>query len=149
MISKAEAKYLRMSARKTRLVVELIKGKSLDKANFILENTNKGACLPIKKVLKSAFANANNEKQEKFLEKDLRISAIRVDGGPMLKRYRAATMGRATSIKHRTLHLYIELDKSITKKDRSKTETKTKKTASKVVGKKKRVKKSVKKTKAK
>ena len=143
MIAKAKAKYLRMSARKTRLVVDLIKGKTIEKANFILENTNKGACLPIKKVLRSAFANANNEKQEKFLEKDLRISAIRVDGGPMLKRFRAATMGRATSIKHRTLHLYIELDKSITKKD--KIENKTKKTNFKSkTQKKKVVKKSVK-----
>jgi len=109
MVSKAEAKYIRMSARKARLVIDLVKGKSVEKANFILDNTNKKACFPIKKVLGSAFANANNNRQDKFLEKDLNISLIRVDDGPMLRRFRAATMGRATSIKHRTAHVYVEL----------------------------------------
>ena len=111
MIAKAEAKYLRLSARKARLVIDLIKGKTVEKAGFILDNTNKGACSPIKKVLRSAFSNANNDRQEKFLEKDLCVSLIYADGGPMLKRYRAATMGRATPIRHRTSHVYIELDK--------------------------------------
>ncbi len=111
MIAKAEAKYLRLSARKARLVIDLIKGKTVEQAGFILDNTNKGACSPIKKVLRSAFSNANNDRQEKFLEKDLCVSLIYADGGPMLKRYRAATMGRATPIRHRTSHVYIELDK--------------------------------------
>ncbi|MBU1083783.1 MAG: 50S ribosomal protein L22 [Candidatus Omnitrophota bacterium] len=127
MIARAEAKYIRMSASKARLVVALIKGKSIEKAVFILDNTNKGACVPIKKALISAFANANNNKQDKFQEKDLRISAIRIDGGPMLQRYRAATMGRATAIRHRTMHLYIELD--IAKDKPAKSETKNGKTA--------------------
>ncbi|MCK5451190.1 MAG: 50S ribosomal protein L22 [Candidatus Omnitrophica bacterium] len=111
MIAKAEAKYMRLSVRKTRLVIDLIKGKTVEQAEFILNNTNKGACPTIKKVLDSVFANANNERQEKFLTKDLFISAISADGGPMLKRFRAATMGRATPIRHRTAHIHIELDK--------------------------------------
>ncbi|MFH1837390.1 MAG: 50S ribosomal protein L22 [Candidatus Omnitrophota bacterium] len=115
MIAKAEAKYVRMSARKTRLVTALIKGKSIEKANFILDNTNKRAAVPVKKVLKSAFSNANNGRQEKFLERDLTISLVRVDGGPLYKRYRAATMGRATSIKHRTVHICLGLEETKTK----------------------------------
>ncbi|MDP8298473.1 MAG: 50S ribosomal protein L22 [Candidatus Tantalella remota] len=110
MLSKATAKYVRISPRKARLVVDLIRGKSVEDASSILENVNKRACVPIKKVLGSAFANANNDRQEKLLSKDMFISLIKADGGPMLTRYRAATMGRATPIRHRTAHIHIELD---------------------------------------
>ncbi|MFH1846411.1 MAG: 50S ribosomal protein L22 [Candidatus Omnitrophota bacterium] len=115
MLAKAEAKYLRMSARKAGLVLELINGKTVEQAVAILDNVAKRACGPIKKVLKSAFANANNGKQDKFLEKDLIISKITADGGPMLRRYRAATMGRASIIRHRTTHLHVELDQKVNK----------------------------------
>ncbi|MFH1552731.1 MAG: 50S ribosomal protein L22 [Candidatus Omnitrophota bacterium] len=110
MLAKAETKYVRISARKTRLVIDLVKGKTVEEANSILDNVNKKACVPIKKTIGSAFANANHDRQEKFLSKDVFISAIRADGGPMLQRYRAATMGRATPIRHRTAHIYVELD---------------------------------------
>lgn len=110
MIASARAKYIRVSARKVRLVIELIKGKTVEEANVILDNVNKRACAFLKKVLNSAFANANHNKQEKLLSKDLYISDIKADGGPMLRRYRAATMGRAAPIRHRTAHIYIALD---------------------------------------
>jgi len=110
MVSKAEAKYIRMSARKIRLVTDLIKGKSVEEAGFILDSVNKGAGVPVKKVLMSAFANANFNKQEKFLAKDLFVSRVTADGGPMLRRYRAMTMGRAGTIRHRTAHIRVELD---------------------------------------
>jgi large subunit ribosomal protein L22 len=110
MIAKAEAKYVRMSPRKAGLVVDLLKGKTVEQANFILDNVNKGAAVPIKKVLGSAFANANFNRQEKFLSKDLYISKLLANGGPMLVRFRAATMGRATSVRHRTTHLCVELE---------------------------------------
>ncbi|MBD3426037.1 MAG: 50S ribosomal protein L22 [Candidatus Omnitrophica bacterium] len=110
MIASAKSKYVRISARKVRLVTELLKGKTVEEANVILDNVNKRACTVLKKVLNSAFANANQDKQEKLLSKDLYISTIKADGGPMLRRYRAATMGRAAIIRHRTAHLYIELD---------------------------------------
>lgn len=116
MISKAAVKYIRMSARKARLVIDLIRGKTVEDAGFILDNLNKGACGPIKKVVNSAFANANFNKQEKYLSKDLYIADIKADGGPMLKRYRAATMGRATPIRHRTAHINVELDEVTTAK---------------------------------
>jgi len=115
MIAKVKAKYVRMSARKARLVVDLIDGKTVEEANFILDNVNKKASVSLKKALNSAFANANQNKQDKFLAKDMFISGIRVDDGPMLKRYRAATMGRATPIRHRTAHIYLELNKIATK----------------------------------
>lgn len=119
MLSKANAKYIRVSPRKTRLVAELLKGKTVEEAGFILENANKGPAVHIKKVLDSAFANANHERREKLLEKDLIISCVRIDGGPTFRRYRAATMGRASIIRHRTSHIHIELDEPL-KKDKAK-----------------------------
>ncbi len=115
MLSKAKAKYIRMSPRKVRLVMELIKGKTVADANAILGTLNKRASGPIKKVIDSALANINFDRQEKLLEKDIVISKIRADGGPMLTRYRAATMGRATPIRHRTVHIGVELDAAVVK----------------------------------
>ena len=125
MLAKAEAKYVRMSPTKVRLVVDLIKGKTVEEAQFILDNLNKRACTPIKKVVNSAFANANNDRQEKLLTKEVVISSIKSNGGPMYKRYRAATMGRATPIRHRTTHISVELDNFI-KEVKAKTKAKVK-----------------------
>lgn len=81
MLAKAEGKYIRIPSSKARLVLELIKGKTVEEANFILREVNKGACQPIKKVLGSAFANLNANRQDKFLEKEVIISKITADGG--------------------------------------------------------------------
>ena len=70
MIAKAEVKYTRISARKTRLVLDLLKGKTVEEANFILDSVNKKASEPVRKLLNSAFSNANNDRQDKFLSKD-------------------------------------------------------------------------------
>ena len=123
MLAKAEARYVRMSPTKVRLVVDLVKGKTVEEAQFILDNLNKRACTPIKKVVNSAFANANNDRQEKLLTKEVVISDIKSNGGPMYKRYRAATMGRATPIRHRTTHICVELDNFV---EKVKTNTKAK-----------------------
>ncbi len=131
MLSKAEAKYIRMSPTKVRLVLGLVKGKTVEKANFILDSMNKRAARPIKKVVNSAFSNVNQGKtqQEKVLSKDVVISKAKADGGPFLQRYRAATMGRATPVRHRTVHIYVELDKIAEKKKKvRKTSDKAKKT---------------------
>jgi len=120
MLAKAEVKYVRMSPRKIRLVIDLIKGKTVEEANSILDGVNKRASDPIKKVLGSAFANLNCNRQDKLISKDVLISAIRADGGPMLVRFRAATMGRATPIRHRTAHIYVELDRIAEKKPKIK-----------------------------
>ncbi|MDD3089423.1 MAG: 50S ribosomal protein L22, partial [Candidatus Omnitrophica bacterium] len=110
MLAKAYTKYIRMSARKVRLVIELVKGKNLEEAGAILDSVNKGAKEPIKKTINSAFSNLNCNRTDKLLAKDVVISELRAEGGPMLKRYRSASMGRATPIKHRTTHIYVELD---------------------------------------
>lgn len=113
MLAKAEAKHIRLSAKKARLVIDLVRGKTVEEAGYLLDHLNKGASAPIKKLLDSAFANANFNKQDKLLAKELYISKIVADDGPMFRRYRAATMGRASIIRHRTSHIYIELDKVI------------------------------------
>lgn len=110
MLAKAYTKYLRLSPRKMGLVVDLIKGKNLEQAMGILENVNKGARFPLMKTINSAFANLNHQRTDKMLMKDVVISSLRAEGGPILHRYRAATMGRATPVKHRTSHIYVELD---------------------------------------
>lgn len=108
MISRAVARYMRLSPRKTRLVTSLLKGRRVPDAFSILDRLNKRACAYVRDVLKSAVSNAKN-KTGNADEGNLRISKIFVDEGPMLKRYRAASMGRATLIRKRTSHITIEL----------------------------------------
>jgi len=138
MPAKAEAKYIRMSPTKIRLVLDLIKGKTVEKANSILDNTAKRAAGPVRKVVNSAFSNLNQSRQEKILSKDVVISIARADSGPILHRYRAATMGRATPVKHRTACIKVELDEAAGKAAKPKTGKKAvKKTSSKKTGAKK------------
>jgi len=125
MLAKAEGNYIRIPSSKVRLVLELIKGKTVEEAGFILAEVNKGACEPIKKVLTSAFANLNSNRQDKLLEKEVFISKITANDGPILQRFRAATMGRATPIRHRTAHIHVELDQAPKEKaKKKKTESK-------------------------
>jgi len=114
MISKATTKYLRISPRKVRLVIALIKGESATKALSILKATNKKAAFLLSKVLNSAIANA--KRLPNIDEEHLYISKISADGGPSLKRYKAQALGRATMILKRTSHITIELDAKIPKK---------------------------------
>jgi large subunit ribosomal protein L22 len=121
-IAKAYARYIRVSPRKTRQIINLIRGQSLTYAFALLASINKGAKIYVEKVLKSAASNA---KQNPAVNpEELFISKISADNGPMLKRYRAAAMGRATMIRHRTTHLCVELAQPIvkqTKKEKKKT----------------------------
>ena len=128
MLARAEGKYIRIPSTKVRLVIDLIKGKTVEEAGAILNEVNKRACRPLAKVLNSAFSNVNANRQEKLLEKDVFISKMTANEGPMLQRYRAATMGRASSIRHRTSHIYVELEQVPAKKEVKK---ETKKTESK------------------
>ena len=130
MIAKAKGKYLRLSPTKARLVLDLVKGKTVEEANYILDNLNKRAKAPIKKVINSAFSNLNQNKTEteKIPSKDVYVSVVKADSGPYLMRYRAATMGRATPIRHRTSHIYVELEKKAApKKEKKAAVKKTKK----------------------
>lgn len=128
----AQVKFVRMSPRKTRLVTDLLKGKTVEEAIFILDSINKRVAGPVKKVVNSAFSNINFERQEKFLERDVLISRIQVDGGPYLMRYKAATMGRATPVRHRTTHLKVELEAEEIKKPKAEKKPKTAKKPSAV-----------------
>ncbi len=107
MIAKAIVRYLRANPRKMRLVIDHIRGKDVTSSLAILTHVNKRTTKFISKVLNSAIQNA---KQKGLSEDQLYISKITVDQGPMWKRFRAASFGRATSILKRTSHLVIELD---------------------------------------
>ena len=110
MISRAACRFIRISPRKTRLVADMVRGKSIDEAQAILSTLEVRPRLYIKEVLKSAVANATSVNPD-ISAADLYISKILIDGGPMFKRYRAGSMGRAMMIKHRTSHISIELDR--------------------------------------
>jgi len=108
MISKAIAKYLRISPRKVRTVIALIKDKHVDEAIGILSLTNKKASFLLLKVLNSAIANA--KRFPNMQQENLYISDIYANGGPLLKRTMAGAMGRASVIRKTTSHITIELD---------------------------------------
>lgn len=96
-----------MSARKVKLVIDLIRGKSTAEAEKILVFTNKAASTPVLKLLKSAVANAVHN--HKMNPADLSISAIAVGQGPVLKRWRARAFGRAAPIRKPTCHINLTL----------------------------------------
>jgi len=107
MIVKAKGSYIRVSPRKVRQVINLIRGKDVQTSLAVLTHVNKGCRQSILKILNSAVSNA---KVKGVNEGQLYISRITADQGPSWKRFRAAAFGRATSILKRTTHLTIELD---------------------------------------
>ena len=104
---RAQARYVRTSARKARLVCDHIRGKDVAEARAILAFTPRAAAKDWAKLLESAVANA--EHNHELVGDDLRIAAVYADEGPTLKRYRPRAMGRATRIRKRTSHLTITL----------------------------------------
>ena len=108
MVTRAVLRYIRVSPRKFRLIVPLIKGKRAEEAQAILASVKKGASIYAIELLKSALANA--KRIHGIDTANLYISRLVVDGGPQLKRFRAASMGRASSIRKRTSHVTLELD---------------------------------------
>ncbi|QJG67142.1 50S ribosomal protein L22 [Mycoplasma phocoenae] len=103
----ASVKTQRISARKARLVADLVRYKTTHEAIAILQTTNKKATRIILKLLKSAIANATNNHGldgEKLI-----ISKILVNEGPTLKRFQPHSQGRAYPIFKRTSHFYIEV----------------------------------------
>ena len=107
MLAKAQGKFVRGSAKKIRLVLDLIRGMNAQEALAFLRFVDKGSTATIRKILGSALANAKT----KGLDVDrLVISKIVADDGPRWKRYRPAAFGRATDILKRTSHISIELD---------------------------------------
>ena len=105
---KARLKYLRSTARKTRLVVDMVRGKRVEDAINILNFSPRKAALPVAKLIHSAVANAE-ERGEVDVD-TLYVKKIFVDEGPTMKRFMPRAMGRATRINKRTSHITVVLD---------------------------------------
>jgi large subunit ribosomal protein L22 len=103
----AVAKWVRMSPRKARLVVDHIRGRSVPEARTVLAFTQRAAAREIEKVLSSAVANA--EANHDLVGDDLMVSAAFVDEGPVMKRWRARARGRAARIRKPTCHITVRL----------------------------------------
>jgi large subunit ribosomal protein L22 len=108
MEAKAEARYIRTSPQKARLVVDLIRGQRAGEAITILKTTNKRMSASVEKVLRSAIANAENRHNDVDVDK-LYVIAAYVNEGPRSKRIRPAPMGRAYRYQRRTAHIVVKV----------------------------------------
>lgn len=108
MIAKASVTFIRISPRKVRYVIDLIRAKSVRQAQAILNGSPRRGSDIIRKLLDQAVDAA--EKNSQVHANDLVISKVTADGGPTMKRFRAASMGRAGVIRKRTSHIHLELD---------------------------------------
>jgi large subunit ribosomal protein L22 len=104
---RAQAKYVRMSPRKARLVAEHIRGRSVPEARAVLAFTSREAAGVLQKVLQSAVSNA--EANHGIAEDRLYVKTTFVDGGPVMKRWRARARGRVARIRKRTCHITVTL----------------------------------------
>jgi large subunit ribosomal protein L22 len=104
---RAQAKWVRISPRKARVVAEHIRGRSVPEARTVLAFTQRAAALEISKVLKSAVANA--EANHGLIGDELLVYACTIDEGPTIKRWRARARGRVARIRKRTCHITIRL----------------------------------------
>lgn len=107
MESRAQATYVRISPRKVKIVLDLIRNKPADVAMAIVKHTPKAACEPIEKLLKSAMANAENNYN--MDTKNLYVAECFACPGPILKRVRPRAQGRAFRIEKRTSHITLVL----------------------------------------
>ena len=110
---RAEAKYMRVSPQKVRLVLDLIKGRRVEEAMNTLAFTKKGCAADLHKLLRSALENANYLSQEKGLDVDvdrLYVKRAVANEGPRFKRIRPAPMGRAFRYQRRMSHIEIALE---------------------------------------
>jgi large subunit ribosomal protein L22 len=108
IVSSATLRHLRGSAQKARLVIDLIRGKKVGEAQWVLSSTKKYAAPHIKKVLDSALANAI-DKDPAVNPDELFVKACFVNEGFRMKRVRPAPMGRAYRVQKRTCHITVEL----------------------------------------
>lgn len=107
MEARATAKYIRISSRKIKIVLDLIRGKNVGEALNILQFTPKAASKPVEKLLRSAAANAENN-YDMDLE-NAYVAEIQANQGPTLKRFRARAQGRGAQILKRTSHISVVL----------------------------------------
>jgi large subunit ribosomal protein L22 len=109
---RAQAKYVHSSARKARLVTDLIRGRSVPEARTILAFSQRAVAVDVEKVLRSAVANAESRPDLHWNGDDLVVATAYVDEGPTLKRFRPRARGRASGIKKRMCHITVELVQS-------------------------------------
>jgi large subunit ribosomal protein L22 len=109
----AKARHIRMSPRKMRRVLNIVRGRSVEEALDILHFTRKNAAEAIAKTIHAAFANLGNKEEGERIDKDsVYIKEAFVDGGPTIKRFRPMAMGRAGKIRKRTSHLTVIVEHS-------------------------------------
>jgi len=106
----AVARYIRISSRKVKIVIDLIRGKKVDEALAILMYTPKSAAPVVEKLLRSAIANAENNLG--MDRESLYVAEVFANQGPTLKRYWARSHGRADMIHKRTSHITVVLDEA-------------------------------------
>ena len=107
MEAKAQVTYVRISPRKVKIVLDLIRNKPVDEALAIVKFTPKAACEPVAKLLKSAIANAENNLN--MDTNSLYVAQAMVCPGPIMKRIRPRAQGRAYRIEKRTSHITLVL----------------------------------------
>jgi large subunit ribosomal protein L22 len=109
--ARAEAKYIRTSAQKAKLVLDQIRGKGASEALAILKFSKKGIARDVEKALRSAIANAvqsaDRDEKRRLDEEDLYVSRCFANQGPTAKRVRPAPMGRAYQVLKRSAHLTV------------------------------------------
>jgi len=105
----AQAKWVRSSARKARLVTDQIRGRTVPEARTILAFSQRAIAREVEKVLNSAVANAESRPDLLLNGDDLVVAAAYADEGPTMKRWRARARGRVASIKKRTCHITVRL----------------------------------------
>jgi large subunit ribosomal protein L22 len=108
-VVRAQARWVHSSARKARLVTDLIRGRSVPEARTILAFSSRAVAKDVEKVLRSAVANAESRPDLHWQGDDLVVLAAFADEGPTLKRWRARARGRVARIRKRTCHITIEL----------------------------------------
>ena len=114
MLGRAIERYVRMSPRKVRYVMDPVRGRSVAQALNLLGAMHRRAAQAVHKAVVSAFANAR-QKDPTLTEEAVVISRLMADGGPSWKRFRAAAFGRAVPILKRTSHITVEIDRPVTR----------------------------------
>jgi len=109
---RAQAKFVRSSARKARLITDLIRGRSVPEARTVLAFSARAVARDVEKVLRSAVANAESRPDLHWNGDDLVVVTAFADEGPTLKRHRPRARGRVNMIMKRTCHITVELAQS-------------------------------------
>src|ERR1700730_10956303 len=109
---RAQAKYVHATARKARLITDLIRGRSVPEARTILAFSTRAVAEDVEKVLRSAIANAESRPDLHWNGDDLYVVTAYADEGPTLKRHRARARGRVGRIMKRSCHITVELAQS-------------------------------------